>query len=164
MSEAGFGPKKPLTVQLEYGTSENRKRILVAIAAMWKRLGVNVELVNVEQQVHWANMRQGNFEVGWTGWTGDYDDAQDFLVQWQTSSKQLNFARFSNPDYDRLMDEASVMGDVAKRAQLLAQAEQFLLKEMPAALLRRLQEPCQHAGQGLGRQFAQHHLRQESLA
>ena len=131
MSEAGYGPKKPLSVKLEYGISENRKRIVVAIAAMWKKLGVNVELVNVEQQVHWANMRQGNFEVGWTGQGADYNDAQDFLFEWQTSSKQLNFARFSNPDYDRLMGEASVTGDVSKRAQLLARAEQVLLKEMP---------------------------------
>jgi hypothetical protein len=47
------------------------------------------------------------------------------------SSKTWNFARFSNPDYDRLMDTASVTGDESKRAQLLGQAEQVLLREMP---------------------------------
>src|SRR5580692_8580312 len=68
MSEAGYGPRKPLNVRLSYFTSESRKRIAVAIAAMWKKLGVNVELVNTEAKVHWANMRQGDFEVGYAGW------------------------------------------------------------------------------------------------
>jgi oligopeptide transport system substrate-binding protein len=131
MTEAGYGPKKPLTVRLEYGPNENAKRNAVAIAAMCKKLGVNVEHVIAEQKVHLANLRQGDFEVGGSSWSADYDDAQDFLFQGQTLSKQQNYPRFSNPDYDRLMDEASVTSDQSKRAQLLAQAEQVLLREMP---------------------------------
>ena len=131
MSEAGYGSRRPLNVRLSYGTSEYRKRIAVAIAAMWKKLGVNVELINVENKVHLANMRQGDFAVAHTGWIADYIDAQDFLFHWQTSTKEYNYARFSNPDYDRLMDAASVMGDESKRAQLLEEAEQVLLREMP---------------------------------
>jgi len=97
---------------------------------MWKKLGVNVEQINTEQKVHFANMRQGDFDVGHVGWTADYNDAHEFLDTWQTSTQQ-NYARFSNPDYDRLMDTASVTGDESKRAQLLGQAEQVLLREMP---------------------------------
>jgi oligopeptide transport system substrate-binding protein len=126
MSEAGYGPRKPLNVKLEYGTQENRQRLAVAIAAMWKKLGVNVEQINTEQKVHFANMRRGDFEVGWAVWNGDYNDAQDFLFLWQTSTKQENFPRFSNPDYDRLMDAAAATSDQAKRAELLGQAEQVL--------------------------------------
>jgi oligopeptide transport system substrate-binding protein len=98
---------------------------------MWKKLGVNVEFVNMEAKVNFANVRQGNFEVALGYWFADYNDAQDFLFQQQTSTKELNSARFSNPDYDRLMDAASVTGDQSKRAQLLQQAEQVLLQEMP---------------------------------
>jgi oligopeptide transport system substrate-binding protein len=131
MSEAGYGPKKPLNVRLAYGTSENRKQIVVAIAAMWKKLGVNVELVNAEPKVHNANLRQGDFEIGFGLHSADYNDAQQFLFKWQTSAKLLNASRFSNADYDRLMDEASVTSDQGKRARLLEQAEQVLLREMP---------------------------------
>jgi oligopeptide transport system substrate-binding protein len=90
MSEAGYSPKRPITVKFEYGTSENRKQEAVAIAAMWKKLGVNVELINTESKVHFANMRRGDFEVGWAVWNVDYNDAQDFLFLWQTSTKQEN--------------------------------------------------------------------------
>ena len=78
-----------------------------------------------------ANLRQGNFEVGLIGNGGfDYNDARAGLYQWQTSTKD-NWPRFSNPDYDRLMNAASVTGDQSKRAELLERAEQVLLREMP---------------------------------
>jgi oligopeptide transport system substrate-binding protein len=131
MSEAGYGPARPLNVRLAYATSENNKRVAVAIAAMWKRLGVNVEHVNTELKVHLANLRQGDFEIGQVRFGADYNDAQGYLFKWQTSSKQENFARFSNSDYDRLMDVASLTSDQGKRARLLGQAEQILLREMP---------------------------------
>jgi oligopeptide transport system substrate-binding protein len=131
MTEAGYGPGRPLQFQLLYNTSENHKRIAIALAAMWKKINVNVELVNTEFKVQIANLRLGDFQMGRAGWIADYNDAQNYLFLSQTSTKQQNYARFSNPEYDRLMDEASVTGDAARRADLLEQAEGILLEEMP---------------------------------
>jgi oligopeptide transport system substrate-binding protein len=131
MSEAGYGPNKPLRFQLAYNTSENHKRIAIALAAMWKKLSVSVELVNTEVKVHYSNLRIGDFQMGRAGWIADYNDAQSYLFLSQTSTKQQNYSRFSNPEYDRLMDEASLTGDALKRAALLEQAEGILLEEMP---------------------------------
>src|SRR5215472_1640615 len=131
MKEAGYGPDKPLKLQLAYNTSENHKKIAVAIAAMWKKLGVDVDLVNTELKVHYANLRQGDFQVGRAGWIADYNDAQNFLFLAQTSTKQQNYAKFSNPEYDKLMDQAAITGDTDKRAGLLQQAETILIKELP---------------------------------
>jgi oligopeptide transport system substrate-binding protein len=131
MTEAGYGPRKPLKFQLAYNTSENHKKIAVALAAMWKKLGVDVELVNIELKVHYANLRQANFQMGRAGWIADYNDAQSFLFLSQTSTRQHNYSRFSNSDFDKLMDQASVTSDVEKRAQILQQAEAILLKELP---------------------------------
>ena len=39
LKDAGFGPDKPLTVEIRYNTSENHKNTAVAIADMWKPLG-----------------------------------------------------------------------------------------------------------------------------
>jgi ABC-type oligopeptide transport system substrate-binding subunit len=130
MTDAGYGPKKPLNLRINYATSANRKQIAVAIAAMWKKLGVNAELINTERQVDLANLRQGDFQISSRAWSADYNDAQDFPFEWQTSGARER-SRFSNPGYDRLMDEASVTSDPGRRAQLLQQAEQVLLREMP---------------------------------
>jgi oligopeptide transport system substrate-binding protein len=131
MSEAGYGPGKPLQFQFLYNTSENHKRIAIALAAMWKKLNVNVELVNSEFKVQLSNLRLGDFQMGRAGWIADYNDAQSYLFLSQTSTKQQNYSRFSNPEYDRLMDEASVTADAGKRAALLQRAEEILLDEMP---------------------------------
>src|SRR6266481_6243381 len=131
MSEAGYGPNKPLQFQLTYNTSENHKRIAIALAAMWKRINVSVELVNSEFKVQLNNMRIGNFQMGRAGWIADYNDAQSYLYLSQTSTKQQNYSRFSNPDFDKLMDQAAVTSDERTRAQLLEQAEAILLKELP---------------------------------
>jgi oligopeptide transport system substrate-binding protein len=131
MTAAGYGPGKPLKFKLNYNTSENHKKIAVAIAAMWKKLGVEVELVNTEAKVHFATMRRGDFEMARTGWIADYNDAQNYLYLSQTSTKQQNYARFSNADYDKLMDQAAATSDMRKRAELLQHAETILLKELP---------------------------------
>jgi oligopeptide transport system substrate-binding protein len=131
MKEAGYGPDKPLKLQLAYNTSENHKKIAVAIAAMWKKLGVDVDLVNTELKVHYANLRQGDFQVGRAGWIADYNDAQNYLFLSQTSTKQQNYSKFSNADYDKLMDDAARTSDTQKRAELMQQAETILLKELP---------------------------------
>jgi ABC-type oligopeptide transport system substrate-binding subunit len=131
LREAGYGPNKPLRFELTYNTSENHKRIAVALAAMWKKINVNVDLVNTEWKVHLNNMRIGNFQMGRISWIADYNDAQTYLFLSQTSTKQQNYSRFSNPEYDRLMDEASLTGDARKRAALLEQAEGILLEELP---------------------------------
>src|SRR5258708_3762971 len=131
LREAGYGPNKPLRFELAYNTSENHKRIAIALAAMWKKINVSVELVNTEWKVHLNNLRIGNFQIGRISWIADYNDAQSFLLLSQTSTKQQNYSRFSNPEYDRLMDEASLTADARKRAALLEQAEGILLDELP---------------------------------
>jgi oligopeptide transport system substrate-binding protein len=131
MSEAGYGPNKPLQFQLIYNTSENHKRIAIALAAMWKKINVSVELANAEFKVQLNNLRIGDFQMGRAAWIADYNDAQSYLFLSQTSTKQQNYSRFSNPEYDRLMDEASLTGDARKRAALLEQAEGILLEELP---------------------------------
>jgi oligopeptide transport system substrate-binding protein len=131
MRAAGYGPAKPLKFQLLYNTSENHKKIAVALAAMWKKLGVEVELINSEFKVQVAALRQGDFQLGRAGWIADYNDAQNYLFLAETSTKQQNYSRFSNPDYDRLMAQASLTADLAARAKLLEQAETILLREVP---------------------------------
>lgn len=63
---------------LRYNTSEDHRKVAIAIAAMWKPLGVEVELYNSEVAVHYADIRQGDFDVARAGWIGDYNDAQNF--------------------------------------------------------------------------------------
>jgi len=124
LAEAGYGPDKPLTIQLRYNTDDNHKRLAVAIASMWKPLGVNVELLNTEVKVHYAELRQGNFQVARAGWLADYNDADNSLKLLK-SGVEMNYGKWSNPDYDKLLNEAAGTTDMPARAGLLRQAEKI---------------------------------------
>ncbi|MEF2072482.1 peptide ABC transporter substrate-binding protein [Consotaella aegiceratis] len=131
LSEAGYGPDKPLNVTLRYNTNDNHKRIAVAIAAMWKPLGVSVELYNTEVKVHYADLRQGDFEVARAGWLADYNDPDNFLNLLK-SGIEMNYGQWSNPDFDKLLDEANADTDMAERAKLLKQAEKIAMDDSAA--------------------------------
>ena len=56
--EAGYGPNNPLRLTLHFNSSEQNKRIAVAISAMWKSaLGVKAELINEEWKVFLAHRK-----------------------------------------------------------------------------------------------------------
>jgi oligopeptide transport system substrate-binding protein len=132
MAEAGFGPDHPLSFELRYNTSENHKKIAIAAAAMWQQhLGVEVELFNAEVKVHYNDIQQGNFQVARAGWIADYNDPQNFLYLMETDTGVLNYAGYSNADYDRLMDEADRAQDPETRNALMHEAEAIAMRDMP---------------------------------
>jgi oligopeptide transport system substrate-binding protein len=131
MAQAGFDAGNPLKLQLRYNTSENHKKIAVAVAAMWKQLGVHTELFNSEVKVHYNDVQEGNFEVARAGWIADYNDAHNFLYLMDSSTGVLNYAGYSSGEFDRRMAEASLTANLEARADLLRQAEAIALIDMP---------------------------------
>lgn len=128
LAEAGYGPDKPLDVTLSYNTNDNHKRVAVAVAAMWKPLGVNVSLENAEVKVHYANLREGAFEVARAGWLADFNDPVNFLDLLK-SGIEMNYGQWSNQDYSALLDQAAKEADLGKRAEMLEQAEKIALDD-----------------------------------
>ena len=113
---------------LRYNTSEDHRKVAIAIAAMWKPLGVEVELYNSEVAVHYADIRQGDFDVARAGWIGDYNDAQNFLSLLE-SNVSNNYGAYSSPEFDALMSEAANTQDLDERADIMAEAETIALAD-----------------------------------
>lgn len=128
LDEAGFNSDNPLKLQLRYNTNENHKRIAVAIAAMWKPVGIEVELYNTETKVHYDELQQGIVDVGRAGWLADYNDADNFLNLLK-STVQFNYGGYANLEFDALLDKANKTTDTKARAKLLRQAEEIALSE-----------------------------------
>ncbi len=121
--EAGYSKDKPLEMELRYNTSENHKKVAIAVAAMWKQaLGVKVNLVNEEWKVYLSTRKQFNTQAFRAGWIGDYNDANTFLEMWLSKSG-LNDTGYSSPKFDSLMKQATEEQDLAKRAKLMHDAE-----------------------------------------
>jgi len=131
MAKAGYGPEKPLEIEYLYNTSEQHKRIAVALAAMWKPLGVKTTLVNQEWKVYLETRDQKNFQIARAGWIASYADPSPFLDLLLSDAGERNDAGYNNPAFDRLFAEAESQADGAKRLTLLSQAEALVLKDLP---------------------------------
>lgn len=131
LAQAGYGPDNPLQFTLRYNTSENHKRIAVAVVSMWKAIGVKAELFNSEVKVHYADLKQGDFQVARAGWIADYNDAQNFLYLLESRTGANNYGRYSNPEFDKLMLEAEITPDLMKRSELMHKAETLVMRDQP---------------------------------
>ena len=130
--KAGYSKDKPLEIELLYNTSENHKKVAIAISAMWKQtLGVKVNLRNEEWKVYLSSRSQGKFQVIRAGWIGDYNDASNFLDLFRGDVGTINPSKWENPAFDSLMKQAESELDTTKRTDLMQQAERILLDEMP---------------------------------
>jgi oligopeptide transport system substrate-binding protein len=129
-ARAGFSESNPLEVELRYNTSENHRRIAVAIAAMWKQvLGVRTRLVNEEFRVFLQNRQlKRRTEVFRGGWIGDYQDAFTFLELFH-SRHPRNDSGYDNPRYDRLLTQIANERIPARRRNLMVEAERMLLAD-----------------------------------
>jgi oligopeptide transport system substrate-binding protein len=132
LTEAGYGPGKPLKFELLYNTDDNHKKVAVAVASMWKKLGVQVSLVNQEWKTYLETKKQGNFDVGRAGWIADYNEASSMLDLMQTTHGN-NDGKYSNTAFDKLMSESRNQVDADARNKLYVQAEDILAKDMPIA-------------------------------
>lgn len=131
LAEAGYDRSNPLTFEYKYREGIDGKRLAVVTRAMWQRIGVKANLLKVEVKTHYADLRVGNFDVADAGWIGDYNDSQNFLYLLQTSTGQMNYGKYSNPEFDGLMDQANQTLDLGTRANLMRQAEAIILSEQP---------------------------------
>jgi oligopeptide transport system substrate-binding protein len=131
LGEAGFGPDKPLRFTLRYNTSESHKKVAIAVAAMWKQLGVEAELFNTEVKVHYNDLQEHDFQVARAGWVADYNDPENFLSLLRTTTGPMNYGQYDNPEYDRLMAESDVTTDADARDALMREAETLMLADLP---------------------------------
>jgi oligopeptide transport system substrate-binding protein len=131
-AEAGYSADKPLKVEIRYNTSENHKKIAIAVASMWKsNLGVEATLLNEEWKVFLENRKAKQVtEVFRDGWNGDYNDPYTFAELMHTGHG-LNDPGYSNPEYDRLIEAAAAELDATKRRQYMEAAERLMLADHP---------------------------------
>jgi oligopeptide transport system substrate-binding protein len=123
LAELGYGPDKPLKMEIRYNTSENHKNSAVAIQEQLKDLGVEVSLLNTDTKTHYGFLEQhGDFDIARAGWIADYKDPANFLDLCKTGTGN-NYASYSDKDYDALLAEAATAPDPGARMKKLSDAE-----------------------------------------
>lgn len=128
MQEAGYGPFNRL--RLEYGVSANpdSRRLAAVFQAMARQVYVDVQIRVADYQITLRNMRQGQFQLAYTTWLADFDDAANFLDLLRTGNPN-NYAGYRNPKFDAAMAAAEREVDPTTRARLMQGAEKIALAD-----------------------------------
>ncbi|MBL1430416.1 MAG: peptide ABC transporter substrate-binding protein [Robiginitomaculum sp.] len=131
--EAGYGPENPLQFEYTHRSTGDNPAAAPSVQSDWNSIApwVNVTIAQIETQILYADLRSGDFSVSDGGWVADFNDASNFLYLMETKAGAMNYSKYSNPEYDALMDAANREMDMVKRANMMMQAEQMMLDEAP---------------------------------
>jgi len=128
LADAGYTADNPLSFNMLYNTSEGHKKIAIAMSQMWKqKLGVQVELANMEWKTFLETRGQQDFDLARGAWCGDYNEASTFL-DLVTSGSGYNDGKFNSAEVDALMAAAKTQSDPTAN---YTRVEQIMADEMP---------------------------------
>ena len=92
---------------------------------------VKLDLVPPNARIQ--RMRDGQFDIVWSGWSPDYMDPMTFLDLF-TSGNENNQGRFKDAKYDAMIRSAQVEANAEKRIKILIEAEKYLVLDQAAVV------------------------------
>ena len=115
---------------ITYNTTENNKANAEFIQAQWKQnLGITVPLKNMEWKTFLTARNNLEYDSMARGaWVGDYVDPFAFLSL-HYGAKNEGATGWHDPKYDAMCNEANRTLDPAKRYELLARAEYYMMDQ-----------------------------------
>jgi oligopeptide transport system substrate-binding protein len=130
LAAAGFSSSKPLRFTLDYQNLEDGRRVAVALQAMWRSIGADVQLTTTGFENKDTSLRNGDFDVSWFTFYAPYADATAFLYLLEANNAR-NYSKYSSHDFDEMLRAANRMHDPVERAAYLKKAEQLALSAHP---------------------------------
>ena len=136
LTEAGYPDGEGIDITLAHNTSESHAQIAQAVQAMWQEAFPQAT-INIENQ-EWAvylktllpeapDAEKPN--VYRLGWCADYPDSNNWLNEVFNSKSGQNYAKFNNPEFDQLVEDAAFEADPATREDLYRQAEEIFIDQ-----------------------------------
>ena len=132
LAEAGYEDPDSLgVVEILFNKDAGHDLVAQSIAKDWQRkLGVQVAMITKEVKIYREDLKQHDFMTARAGWYGDYGDPTTFLDLSRTGDGN-NDRAYSNPEFDALLERASVELDAEKRMDMLREAEAIIMRDVP---------------------------------
>ncbi|WP_407312299.1 ABC transporter substrate-binding protein [Pseudomonas sp. nanlin1] len=136
LKEAGI--KEGTTINLwamtvQRASNPNARLSAQMIQSDWGKIGIKANIVSYEWGEYMKRARAGEHDVMIYGWTGDNGDPDNWLgVLYSCAAvKGSNFAKWCDPAYDKLVQQAKLSSDRDERVRLYQQAQVILKQQVP---------------------------------
>lgn len=129
MNEAGYSPEHPLDVELAINSVDDHRRIAVALAAMWKPIGVTPHFVTRDSSAHYSAIHHAQFQLARYGFLGAMMTPAEELGMY-VSDASNNYAGYQNSHYDQKVAEGVHALTPEAARQAFDAAQQMLLDDM----------------------------------
>ena len=129
LAQAGYTARRPLNLEIKTQNNTDSLLLSEAVQADWRAIGVEATIAQNESSVAFAAYRNRDFQIGTMSWYADFNDPVTFLGLMKSDVGAQNYGDYKSPAYDALLAQADQEPDAAKRAQILARAEQTMLDD-----------------------------------
>lgn len=123
----------PADIKIVLNTSDadsSRKQAEVIQEQLQTNLGIVIEINQVPYKQLYELHSAHNYEMMFTGWVPDYSDPFSYLEFFETDNGYNNSV-YSNPEYDKFIEQAKATTDVKARLDSLYEAEKILCDDLP---------------------------------
>jgi oligopeptide transport system substrate-binding protein len=122
-------PSEP--IQIQFNAGEYHEDVVAIIEDNLSDLGIEAQGVPMDTETYFTQLSEGACIICRSGWFADYSTYDNFMYDLFHSDAigGNNHGNYSNPEFDRLVDEAKATLDDAAQADLFHQAEELLLNQ-----------------------------------
>lgn len=120
-----WGAGTPVRLILSFNASDSHQKVAEAIASMWEKIGVRVDLYSADYNVHYGDLGAADFEIARAGWIADFNDPVAFLMLFRSTIERFNYGRFADEEFDKLMSLAERQPPEARPVTLYRAAERI---------------------------------------
>ncbi len=130
LAESAYADDMPEIIFNVQGYAGTDSPLINSLISMWEEtLGVDITLEYVDPELFNETIHESHGQLIQYGWCADYPDPQNFLEVLFHSESEFNFAGYTNPEFDALVEQAAVTLDTAERIALYQRAEQLLIED-----------------------------------
>ncbi len=122
-----------LSLFTRIGGSIDGKRAAELMQSDWARVGIKVKVMMMEWGELLKRTGKGDHDITFLNWAGDNGDPDNFFtpnLSCDSVAGGGNKGQWCNKDFDKLIDEARKVTDIAKRTALYKQAQKLLYDEV----------------------------------
>jgi len=133
LAQAGYGPERPLHLSYKTSSDPFRLRIATILQQQLAQVGVDVKVQSYDWGTFYGDIKAGRFQMYSLSWVG-IKSPDIFRYAFHSAALPpdgANRGRLSDPQVDRLIEQAGQAGSTVVQAGLYRRLQQRLLALLP---------------------------------